>query len=724
MNPEGMDDRYPYGASYSPLMFPEEEWDEDLRLMQEAHLNLVRIGDVHGSWDRLEPDREEYRFGVLKRFYRKAAEYEIGALLSTGASCPPLWLAVDHPDVRLLSSRGERYPLGSSYHWACIHHPAFLEASDRYLQALAREVREFPNHFGWQISNEIGFPFNPTREQDTLDLYCYCEHCQEAFQGWLRDKYQAKDALTEAWAWGTTNFVYRSWDEASPPESLPASWSGVTRWIDWRLFWQDAFTRFARRQHDLLGDIDPDHPTSINTFNFKGYDRFGTFTGLDQWKLAEVVDHIGYDLYPGSGDKLSSRPEHNSIFLDHGRSVSEITGKDYWLHEVESGPIGGWLLGPDHNTDERDILNYCLEGLGHDVKLMLYMPWKEWAYQPLHWGALVDLKGRPTSRWEAAGTLGRFLQEQADFLKDAHPPRAQVAILESKPNAIFLRGLDQEELLFQAQRGAYRAFWERGFQVDFLPTSRLEVTDLSRYQVLCLPLLGLLDEDQARILNTYVAGGGVLMAFARTASLDQRGWYHPELPVPSLGEALGLEVVRPDSAGGESLRFRGEDYRAWKSRDLLTPADDTEVAAQFGDGRPAVTLARYGQGLGVYLATQADLGEILGSEENVLGPVVEEVEKIRGIQPSIRVLSARGQRPELDPHLLRTGRTTWVIFSNYLPEGEEITFQLTLEQQPEFVREIFPEQHSLDYSYHKQQLTVSTALGAKEAKILEIQFPQ
>ncbi len=245
---------------------------------------------------------------VLGRFYTLAGEYGLKILLSNGASCPPLWLKTQYPDVSLLSSRGERYPLGSSYHWACIHHPGYLQALEKYTLQLAHFAVQFPNHFGWQITNEIGFPFMPAREQNELGLYCYCAHCQDKFQQWLKVKYSSLDNLTEAWSWSTTNFVYNQWEEAVGPESLPASWSGVTRWIDWRLFWQNAFAKYAGWQHDLIRQVDPDHPTSINTFNFKGFDRFGSFMGLDQWQIAEQVDHIGYDLYPGSGNKLKSRP--------------------------------------------------------------------------------------------------------------------------------------------------------------------------------------------------------------------------------------------------------------------------------------------------------------------------------------------------------------------------------------------------------------------------------
>ena len=88
-----------YGASYSPLFFAEEEWDSDLALMQDAGMNLIRLGDVHGSWDRLEPRRGTFAFERLGRFYQRAHHYGIEIIISTGASGPPLWLAPENPDV-------------------------------------------------------------------------------------------------------------------------------------------------------------------------------------------------------------------------------------------------------------------------------------------------------------------------------------------------------------------------------------------------------------------------------------------------------------------------------------------------------------------------------------------------------------------------------------------------------------------------------------------------
>ena len=713
---------FPYGASYSPLIFPATEWERDLGLMQAAGMNLVRIGDVHGSWDRIEPQEGTFRLDELAAFYQAAAKFNIRVMLSTGAASPPLWLARKYPDVSILSSRGERYPLGASYHWACVHHPGYREAAERYVQKLAAFAITQPNHHSWQITNEIGFPFMPARDRDNLGLYCYCGYCQTRFQEWVKAKYGTLESLTEAWSWSTTNFVYNDWSDVSAPESMPSSWSGVTRWLDWRLFWQYAFAQFAGWQHDIIRGIDTQHPTSINTFNFKGLDRFGTYMGLDQWQIAEVVDHIGYDLYPGSGEKLKTRPEHNSMFLDHGRSVAAHTGRDFWIHEIESGPINGWVLGPEHDTDQQDVANYVFECLGHNAKLLLYMPWREWGYQPLHWGALVELDSTPTDRYEKASQIGQFIQSNTAFFQTAQPLPSEGVVLESKPNAIFFRGVEQEEALFAAQRGAYRALWDRGYSVDFVDMASFEVDDIARFRYALLPLVGLLSTNQAKVVHAYAERGGVVIGFARCGSLTERGWYAPQLPMPELGDLFGLTKIRPSTLNGLTIEWKGQSYQGWLNRDIVETRPTTEILARFTDGHPAVTLAKCGDGYGVYIATQGDAGNLIDGG-HILSAVLAELELRLKVVPHI-MMGNRSPRPNgIDPHFLDTPTQSMILFTNYSGQAVATSLQLSeLHRQPADIYQTFPIRSSLDWQVAANLLTIPLYFEPKEVKAIQIDW--
>ena len=60
-----------YGGDYNPEQWPEEVWDEDARLMQQAGVTMVSVGIF--SWAMLEPREGEFDFGWLDRVMDGAA---------------------------------------------------------------------------------------------------------------------------------------------------------------------------------------------------------------------------------------------------------------------------------------------------------------------------------------------------------------------------------------------------------------------------------------------------------------------------------------------------------------------------------------------------------------------------------------------------------------------------------------------------------------------------
>jgi hypothetical protein len=58
------------GTDWYPEQWPESRWETDLRMMEAAHLQVVRFAEF--AWSRLEPSEGQYDFAWLDRATRLA----------------------------------------------------------------------------------------------------------------------------------------------------------------------------------------------------------------------------------------------------------------------------------------------------------------------------------------------------------------------------------------------------------------------------------------------------------------------------------------------------------------------------------------------------------------------------------------------------------------------------------------------------------------------------
>ena len=86
----GNEPRIWYGGDYNPDQWPEEVWDEDIELMQQAGVNLVSVAIF--SWAKLEPEEGVYDFDWLDRVIDKLGKAGIAVDLASGTASPPMWM--------------------------------------------------------------------------------------------------------------------------------------------------------------------------------------------------------------------------------------------------------------------------------------------------------------------------------------------------------------------------------------------------------------------------------------------------------------------------------------------------------------------------------------------------------------------------------------------------------------------------------------------------------
>lgn len=666
-------EKYYYGGAYYAKLESIDNWERDLTVMKEAGVNFVRTAEIMSSWDRMEPSNNVFDFEKLDAFFDKCAELEIKILLGTGTCSPPYWISKEDPSVNVIDSKHHPFPNNATYGWACYNNKTLQKYAERYITTIVNRYKNKEALLAYQINNEIGYPFMPLQDGQ-IETYCYCESCQEKYRDFVLDKYQSLEAITEAWSWSTTTTVHTSREDILPPYVKPAAWASVTRWLDWRLFHMDTITNQVKFENEIIKNLDRSHPTVTNIFYLKGQDPMSAITALDQFEVAKHVDIIGYDLYPGSGNKLETRPEFSSMFFAHLASIANPLAKEYWLSEAEGGPINGWVLGPETNTSGHDIERNQLETIGHGCKAILYQLFKEMRFQPLHWGGVINFDGTKTRRFDAVKKIGDFVNDNSNFLTKANNCAARVAILVAKENQIVMNGLNHEKFYMDEIRGVFKYYWQNDIQVEYINFEHVLNGYLNNFELIHIPLLAVFPQAIADALKTYVENGHNIISSARLGYMDEKGWSSYYVPGSKMDEYLGIYVEDVQANYDPIIIYQGEEYYGcYQKETLVARHQENTVLASYSDNSPAV-IQYQNKGNWLYFATHLGQSFLKYQQKSIFSAVVTDFLDTINIQGSIKVTFNGMITSMLDAHYLSDKVKAMVVVTHYLNKQEKAEY--------------------------------------------------
>ncbi len=102
-----------YGGDYNPEQWPEEVWQEDMRMMKKAHINMVTLNVF--SWAALQPDEDTYDFAKLDKIMELVRENGLQACMATSTGAHPAWMAKRHPDILRTENNGMKRKFGGRH---------------------------------------------------------------------------------------------------------------------------------------------------------------------------------------------------------------------------------------------------------------------------------------------------------------------------------------------------------------------------------------------------------------------------------------------------------------------------------------------------------------------------------------------------------------------------------------------------------------------------------
>src|SRR5262245_39182646 len=265
-----------FGGDYNPEQWDRPVWDEDVRLMRQAGVNLVTLGVF--AWASLEPEPGRYTFDWLDDAMDLLHANGISVDLATPTMSPPVWLSHEHPEVLPVMEDGEVFGFGNRLHFDPAS-PVYREHAARITTELARRYSHHPALAMWHISNEYG----PT---------AYTPAAAAAFRVWLRRRYGDLETLNDAWYTRFWSQRYTSWEQVTPPE-VPRSWSNPARRPDFRRFVSDVLLECFTMERDIVRSFRDDIPVLTNFMRF--------YRPADYWRWAAQEDAAALDIYPDPG---------------------------------------------------------------------------------------------------------------------------------------------------------------------------------------------------------------------------------------------------------------------------------------------------------------------------------------------------------------------------------------------------------------------------------------
>ncbi|MGO2095546.1 MAG: beta-galactosidase [Candidatus Microbacterium stercoravium] len=604
--PAGTAPRISFGADYNPDQWPREVWDEDVRLMKAAGVDVVSVAIF--SWAKLQPGPDTWDFDWLDELIDLLHANGIGVDLATATASPPPWLTTAHPEVLPVTADGTVLSQGGRQHWRPTS-PVFREHALAIVTKLAERYGSHPGVVAWHVNNELG----------CHNAYDYSDDAARAFRVWLEERYGSIAGLNHAWGTAFWSQAYSAFDEILPPR-VAAAFPNPTQQLDFLRFSSDALIDHLVAEREILNRISPDIPVTTN------FMVVGETSHADFAKMAGEIDFVSNDHYVVEGrDELAFSAAITSGFARH---------RPWYLMEHSTSAVNWQPINRPKRPGE--LIRDSLTHVAHGADAVCYFQWRQSVAgaEKFH-SAMVPHGGEDTRVFRDVVKLGGILQDLGDVV-GSDRARADVAIVFDWESwrASELDSHPTEKLRYRREAfDWWTALTNAGIRVDVVPAD----TPLDGYRLAIAPVLYSVPTALRESLERYVEGGGHLVTTYFSGIVDENDHIWLGGYPGAFRDLLGVRVeeFRPLWEGEQVALSNGTTGTLW-SEPVDVTAPDVEVLVRYEGEEEldaAVTRRPVGSGSAAYVSTRLGvegIGSLLPTLLDGAGVASELPEAIRG----------------------------------------------------------------------------------------------
>jgi beta-galactosidase len=568
-----------YGVAYYTEYMPYDRLDQDVEMMQQAGISVVRIGE--SSWGLWEPEDGRFEYAWMDRVVDRMQKAGIKIIMGTPTYSIPAWMYKKHPEIVVTRVDGKTITYGLRQNTDLLN-PTYRFYCERVIRKIVERYKDNPAIIGYQIDNETS-----SAEAANHDV-------QVGFVEYLKKKFKTTDKLNEVWGLNYWGQRLNDWTEVPPREGiLNPGWK-----LEWERYSQWMTTDFLAWQASIVSEYK--RSDQFITHDLAGPPR----AEVNEYDIGRFLDVVAVNPYHGSQDDFDGMG--TSFPGDYTRSLKQT---NYLVTETNAQTIG-WDSKHQYPPYDGQMRLDVYTHLSSGANMVEYWHWHSiHAGQETYWKGVLSHDLEPNRAYAEVSRTAHELQKIGSRIVDFKPDN-KVAILYSNDSRYGIRFMSFSD---HADYGSvmkqmYGALYRANAGVDFVFP---ETTDLAKYRVVVVPPLYVAGDELLKRLSDFVRNGGhVVMAFKSgfTNEFDTVRWTIAPGP---LREAAGFHYqefsnLKAPLALKDDPFKAGTENKVSEWAEMILP-DSAQALAYYDHpffGKyPAITRNRFGKGTLTYEGT-------------------------------------------------------------------------------------------------------------------------
>ncbi|WP_394918959.1 beta-galactosidase [uncultured Robinsoniella sp.] len=588
-------DQILYGAAYYDEYMPVDRLDQDIEMMKQAGINVVRIAE--STWSTYEPQDGVFDFSHVERVMDAMEAAGISVIIGTPTYAVPTWMVKAYPDVLATTVKGRG--MYGPRQIMDITSPVYLYYAERIIRKLMACTAKRKCVIGYQLDNE-------TKYYGTAG-----KNVQERFVKYLRNKFHnSLEDMNRAFGLDYWSNRINAWEDFPDVRGTINGSLGA----EFEKFQRSLVTEFLGWQSGIAAEYKREDQFITQNFDFewRGY-SYGVQPDVDHYQAAKCLSVAGTDIYHPTQDDLTG-----AEIAFGGDSTRSLKQDNYLVLETEAQGFPCWVPYPGQ------LRLQAYSHLASGANSVMY-----WHWHSIHnsmetfWKGLLSHDFKANASYLEAGTIGRELKEIGSKLVNLKKQN-RTAILVSNESLTALKwfpidmGASMEPHLYynDVVRWIYDVLYKSNIECDFLFP---ESNNLEQYQVLIVPALYSAPAALLERINSFVEQGGHLITTFKSGFTDENVQVRTEQQPGILSKCLGVnysqftfpkdvwlknELSDDGNTNDELLEYPKSCLEVSGFMELLK-TDSAKVIMSYDHPAwkdyAAVTWNQYGKGTAVYI---------------------------------------------------------------------------------------------------------------------------